>query len=209
MGLCSSSDRWTAHSLARAARNGDVELIHKCIAAGVNVNSGPHLPRTSPDYISHPAAFEATSNGHAAALKRLAAAGADLTASNSQGQMPIHAAASTGRVECLQFFRDSGIDLSTPSSDGKTTAHFAARTGQTDCLRFLKEAGIELNQVDSNGFKPVHSACMCGSIECLTILLESGADASACATQGLTTLNGRTIEEVSDLPQCLIQDTTD
>ncbi|KAJ4152977.1 hypothetical protein LMH87_009492 [Akanthomyces muscarius] len=155
-----------------------------------------------------PVDFETTYKT-AAAIRRLISHGADVSATNSDGETPFHIALGSGikqerntllpdaplwRVSgageqfkaISQEFLDAGADLSVPTKDGDTVLHLAALGGWLEAMQLLIDAGAEVAATNSRGESVLHYAALSNSMAAAKLILDCGADASVKAEDGRT-----------------------
>ena len=95
----------------------------------------------------------AAARGHAAVLKPLRKAGAELEATEMSGWTALMHAAAHGNAECVKLLLFWGVDVHVASSrDGNTALHLAAARGSLECVRLLAGAGADVTkQNDRHG----------------------------------------------------------
>eukprot|EP00439_Symbiodinium_sp_Y106_P051203 s5108_g6.t2 len=160
-----------AISLKEAAQRGDVAALTQHLKAGADLSaelvpSGFHGEWT--------AAHFAAREGHAAALKFLHEAGANLNATTKYDETPALLAALHGKAEALEALAKAGADLQKADHDAWTPAHIAAFNGHVDALRVLIQAGVNLNSKTNDGDTPADNARRNSHKEALKLILEAG-----------------------------------
>jgi len=160
-----------AISLHKAARNGDMAALKQHFQAGTDFNGW-----VSDGYVekAFTAAHFAASEGHAAALKFLHQAGANLSARTFWALTPAYLAAQRGSAEALEVLAEAGADLDSPNNHGETPTHMAATGGHVAALRVLIKAGVDLNVKDRWGDTPADLAAKKNHQEALKTILEAG-----------------------------------
>lgn len=200
---------WTA--LHCAASNGSVdgmqELLKACRDGMDAVNKDGETP------------LMLAIRMHRKELARaLMAAGADVRASNNEGQNPLDVARSEklhdlvvelhnlgayphkdrvlldmardGRLDRMKVFFENNPDAGADVRDenGMTPLMFAAAMGHTECVEMLLGAGADVNARDHVGMSPLLYAALEGRMDALKLLLAKGADMQASTKSGWTAL---------------------
>jgi hypothetical protein len=83
-------------------------------------------------------------NGHAATVRVLLAAGAQVNVFDGRGRLAIHHAASSGHRECCALLCQKGAFIFQGDFQGNTALHFAARFGHRKTVAYLASKGQEL-----------------------------------------------------------------
>eukprot|EP00756_Hemistasia_phaeocysticola_P010430 Hpha_TRINITY_DN15018_c10_g1::TRINITY_DN15018_c10_g1_i2::g.124763::m.124763/K15909/SHIP2, INPPL1; phosphatidylinositol-3,4,5-trisphosphate 5-phosphatase 2 len=112
--------------------------------------------------------------------------GADLRATNAQGQTPCHVAARFGDAPVLQFLCQNGAEPHKADHCGRTPALWAARGNHEEALRVLVKHGVKVDVAAKCGWAPVHVAAERGCVRALRVLLEAGADVNQRGRGGWT-----------------------
>lgn len=73
--------------------------------------------------------------------------GADVNATEKDGQTPLHDAAQTGSREAVRMLLPRGADVNAIDKDGRMPLHDAARTGSEDAVLLLLDKGLTLTQL--------------------------------------------------------------
>eukprot|EP00933_Yihiella_yeosuensis_P030116 TRINITY_DN23793_c0_g2_i1.p1 TRINITY_DN23793_c0_g2~~TRINITY_DN23793_c0_g2_i1.p1 ORF type:complete len:1061 (-),score=275.77 TRINITY_DN23793_c0_g2_i1:392-3463(-) len=81
--------------------------------------------------------LEAATHGHAAVLKEVIQAGADVKKANETGWCPLHAAAKFGHTHCLEQLLAAEADVNQGNAEGWTAIHYAAANGHFGCMSVL------------------------------------------------------------------------
>lgn len=119
---------------SRAARTGDVDLIHECLAVGLEVDE--------PDSDGYTPLMLAARQHKRAAIEVLLEAGADPTLPSPNGLSPVLLAASS--PVALRPFAECGVDFNDAlRSNGTTPLMHASRHGFVDVARFLLSTGAD------------------------------------------------------------------
>jgi ankyrin repeat protein len=134
--------------------------------------------------------------GRSAAVRKLAAAGADREARDSEGCTALMSAAHAGDVNTIRVLLEAGADvearaLSTPGSplNGSPALHFAAMAGQEAAIAALLVGGADKDARNPDGHTALHFAAAAGHGKALRALLRAGADPHARDADGCTALD--------------------
>lgn len=190
--------------LFRAAATGDLASVDLLLAHGAGVD-------TEDAVYGQTALMVAVRNGHAAIVKRLLAAGADVNRQTRQtAVMPgrdsvfvdpseIPGGLTHGRGIIRGGWPERGKRQ--PLAGGKTPLLYATRLGDPAITRLLVEAGADLEQADVNGVTPLLNAIINGNIvnaanvipgpghlETALYLVESGVNVNAVDWYGQSPL---------------------
>jgi ankyrin repeat protein len=108
-------------------------------------------------------------------------AGANVSAANREGVMPIQLAAINGSAAMLEKLIKAGADPNAPLSKFKDTAlMLAARTGKVDAMKVLIDHGAQVNAVETwGGTTPLMWAVSERHLPAVKLLLASNADINA------------------------------
>lgn len=107
-----------------AALQGDLETIHRHVAAGSDLDQRDAWGSTP--------LTAATTFGHAAAVQLLLEAGADPVLGNAEGSTPLHIAAFLGRREVVETLLAHGVAPWILNDDGATAFDMAAVPAEVD-----------------------------------------------------------------------------
>jgi ankyrin repeat protein len=122
-------------------------------------------------------------NNDVAEVKRLLAAGANVSVANNYGATPMGLAAEVGNTEILRMLLKAGGDANSPNQDGQTALLAVARTGNVDAARLLVEFGARIDAKEKFGGQ---TALMWASArrhpEMMEFLISKGADVNARGT---------------------------
>lgn len=123
-------------AFARAASQGDAELLRKMIIAGVDVNA-PYADGKT-------ALVEAGYKGRVEIVKMLIEAGADVKHVSSNGlNILMHTAFGGDHVEVVRVLLDAGADASWRSRWGSNALGYAKHHHRTQIVKLLEERGIK------------------------------------------------------------------
>ncbi|KAI6621639.1 hypothetical protein MCOR14_009991 [Pyricularia oryzae] len=126
---------------------GYILLLQQMLKAGADVNE-IYPGRETPLYS---AAFGA----HAAAVRLLLDAGADVDTTDDLGATVLSRVAKmTGRSIIIQQLLDAGAEIDSTDHQGRTPLSWAAFHGHKDNIKLLLDAGAEINSTDNHGRTP-------------------------------------------------------
>ena len=140
-------------SMRYATKHGNLPAIRALLQSGVDVNEPLDGFRHGCKGIT--ALWDSSSRGHAAVVKELIEAGADVNVrasskSNISGVIvsdvsPLFIAAHSGHTPVVIELIKAGADVNVPRSDGVTPLYSAARKGHEACVALLIQAGADVN----------------------------------------------------------------
>ena len=143
-----------------ATMYGNLPAIRALLQSGVDVNEPRDGFRHGCKGIT--ALWDSSSRGHAAVVKELIEAGADV---NVRASAPIAKRSASAKSNT------SGVILS-----DSTPLFAAAHYGHTPVVIELIKAGADVNVPRSDGFTPLHVAASKGHKACVVLLIQAGAD---------------------------------
>jgi len=100
--------------------------------------------------------------------------GADFSAPDFLGKIPLHRAVQEGDVERIQLLLQLGADPNSQAPDGRTALFFACDNQKI--IKLLIEVGVNPNIGSISGETPLYRACALDQLGSARILLEHGAD---------------------------------
>ena len=110
---------------------------------------------------------------------------ADVNATTSYGETPLHKAAHNGPASIVSVLLAAGAEVSIKRSDGETPLHLAAGNGHADIASMLLSAGADVNAEDNYGNTPLHEP---DNASVVSVLLAAGAEVNAKNQYGDTPL---------------------
>ncbi|NXF94284.1 PP16A phosphatase, partial [Eubucco bourcierii] len=158
--------------------------------------------------------------GHLRLVQLLIQRGADLLATNSDGNMPYDLCEDEVTLDCLESAMaeqgitqekieeargateremiaeirqlvEAGADLDAPRGHGATLLHIAAANGYAEAAELLLEHRASVGSRDEDGWQPLHAAACWGQVQLVELLVAHGAD-----------LNGKSVLDETPLDVC-------
>jgi ankyrin repeat protein len=152
----------------------DIQKVRVLLKHGAKANAVSDAGNTPLIIASH-------QYGSADVLKELLGHGADVRATNRDGESPVRAAARTGDAEALRVLLAHGADVNavsrtTYSGSAEVSAlMIAAQFGHLDCVDLLLEKGADANFTSESG-NALHFAAFKDRKDIGRLLIERGAD---------------------------------
>ena len=154
-------------SMRYATKHGNLPAIRALLQSGVDVNEP--VGWSVHGRVDVTALWFASSRGHAAVVKELIGAGADVNVRASMtlktsGKVvsdvtPLLRAAQNGHTPVVVELIKAGADVNISSSIGTTPLHMAASNGHEACVALLIQAGADVNpKSTSKGWTPLSAA---------------------------------------------------
>lgn len=193
------SRRAAAMELHAAAREGDLPVLRRLLARGVDP-SARHLGWSG---IPTPL-IAASFAGHAEVTAALVAAGAELDARNIQGRTALHLAADQDHAAIVDALLRAGADADLQDFHGHTALHLAAWQDHRASLDVLLEAGVDRELRDINGDTALGVAATEPVPAIVRRLLDAGADLEACNEYGHTPLLRAAMEGQAEIVGVLL-----
>eukprot|EP00039_Didymoeca_costata_P010100 m.135324 g.135324 ORF g.135324 m.135324 type:complete len:1652 (+) comp14708_c0_seq14:81-5036(+) len=166
----------TPQSFLQACLCGDVNIVKKYIAEGVDTNK-----EDPEDGFPCVPLFAAAMQGHADVVHILLDAKANVDglpdlslreqSSFCQTTVPLMAAAENGFLDIVKMLVEAGADVTRVSEDQGTALALAAQNGFEDVVRFLLDKGSDPN-IGGN-FSPVYLAAREGHVEIVYLLAQA------------------------------------
>eukprot|EP00659_Diplonema_papillatum_P016219 gene16219-24858_t len=119
----------TEEEIARAARNGDMDVLTWLLRIGGDPDSADQSGAT--------ALMHAAQNGRVIAMQLLISSGADVDKEGFSSETPAMWAAAKGQIEALELLADCGADFNKSDDDKDTPLMWAAANGHTQCVRLI------------------------------------------------------------------------
>ena len=163
--------------LYHAALNGHHELCRLLLQYGANPNTL---------FAGNPILSESARAGNLEIVKLLIEHGAEINATDSEGQNALQTASIKGDKALVAYLLDRGADVYHEDCNGCTSTIHAAHLGFAEIVQLLIDGGADLEHHASNGWTPLHS---CHShAETTHVLLNNGADVNSVTKLGATPL---------------------
>lgn len=139
-------------------------------------------------------------------VQRLLDAGADASAANRYGVIPLSLACANGNPEVVDSLLAADADPNALLPGGETVFMTAARTGRIEVVEALYEAGADVHfREPKRGQTALMWAVAEGNLEVVELLLEVGADPNATLDSGFTPLLFAVREGRIDVMEALLR----
>jgi ankyrin repeat protein len=135
--------------------------------------------------------FETAINkGYLDVIKVFVEKGADVKATDQDGDTPLHWAAANGHSDVVKYLvEEKGTNVKVGDKDGYTPLHRAAANSKLDVVKYLVEKGADVKAADKYGDTPLYRAARYGEWDVVKYLVEKGADVKATDKDGDTLLH--------------------
>ncbi|CAG0894432.1 unnamed protein product [Darwinula stevensoni] len=150
--------------------------------------------------------FLAASRNDLAKVQMLLEKGADVNATNSIGNRPLHAATSAGHAACMRVLIQAGANVNAENKDYERPLHAASTLATSEPVKILLDAGADVDAINKRRETALHAAAAVKR-PCLLIvkvrthrqILHSRTGSSRKATQCSRELKqiGRTINFIT------------
>jgi ankyrin repeat protein len=118
----------------------------------------------------------AVRSGHRDILRRLLAAGANISAAGNNSQTPLHTAVTVGFADIVEILLNAGAEryINYADPNGLSPLDTAIQRGKTEILKVM----LDTKKADLNTAQrpALYYAAECGQLACVKILLAAGAD---------------------------------
>ena len=99
-----------------------------------------------------------------------------LTATNNNGEFPIHKAVQAKNMEIVEYLIEQGADVNTKTKFDSTPLQYAAFFDSFPVLQVLIEKGASVNDVNQLGASALLYSANKGNLDNAKLLIENGAD---------------------------------
>jgi ankyrin repeat protein len=130
---------------------------------------------------------DAASRDDVSAVDALLSNGADIEASDEDGQTPLFLGALVGSVDACKVLIERGADIH--AWCGTSALHMAAGAGEPELVRFLIDRGADVHRLSDHGRTAMHEAVSSGRLEALERLVAEGGETEIHSLTGLTPLH--------------------
>ena len=177
-----STTQFGVNVLHLAAAGGSEDIVRLSLDRGFDVNlrveGGKRLT---------PLMFAARM-GHPIVVKLLLERGAEVDATDNDGNSILAHAAARGNESVVRILLDNGARTQCTNNKGCTALHHASHNGHAMVIEKLIKYGAEVNGVDLDGFSSLRNAIYNNHAQAVRALLEKGADPNLRGSDGLTPL---------------------
>ncbi|KAJ9456445.1 hypothetical protein DIPPA_11962 [Diplonema papillatum] len=146
----------------------------------------------------------ASQNGHSPVVKKLIAAGANVTAQTKDGRTALHWASNDGHSKVVKELIAAGANVFAQTTDGWTALYVASYNGHSLVVKELTSAGADVRVRDSAGRTAVHWASNNGHSEVVKELIAAGANVDVQTKGGSTALHRASYNGHSEVVKELI-----
>jgi ankyrin repeat protein len=206
---CQSEGGKALSPLACAARRGDLAVVKKLLADGVDVNAvGANGATPLQEAVG--GLEYSPAGGNIEVVKTLLRAGANVNASGADGYTALHAAAVQREVGVVEVLLAAGADVNARTKNNVTPLMCSIGSPYSDpkISLALIRAGADVNAVSSNGEAVLWSAAT-GPTEVLEELLKRGANPNvqtkAAGFPGFTPLHMAAMSGLKDEVELLLR----
>jgi len=132
------------------------------------------IPDAAPETL-----LEAVKAAELKTVEKLISEGADIEATDGDGNTPLIIAAARGLEDIARVLLYAGVKIDSRNVYEEAPLHVAAFFGHTDVMRILIKRGAAVEVQDVSGFTPLHNAAERGHLPAVRELLNSGANVNA------------------------------
>ena len=185
--LCAASLSAAGSELADAVMRGNKAAVRSLLQRKVDVNS-PQVDGTT-------ALHWAVRADDLETIDLLVRAGANVSARNRAGVMPLELAAINGNAAVIERLIKAGADVNKPlNSSGDTALMMASRSGKAEAVKALLDRGAQINAKETwADTTALMWAVSEGNHDVVKLLIERGADVNA-RTKFVPSATGRGFE---------------
>lgn len=172
------------------------------------LEEGADLESRDEDFAATPFLW-ACAGGDEELVLYLLGLGADIDATDSDGDTALQNAILMGNDSLIEILIENGADLNHRDAEGKTALHFAVENFRRTALSNLIAFGADVNLSDESGKTPLISAVTSRNERALSILMESGAEINAADELGKTALFYAVTKNMDETVRDLVEASAD
>ena len=143
--------------LIDAAANGDVRKIKKALSHGAEINAKDNGDWTKKIYLSIPkelkgltALMNASAGGKTAAVVFLLEKGANVNATNDNGQTALFGASAAGHSKVVRALLEHSADLEARDEFGNNALFYAYQSGDAETIDIIKAEGRYATEISES-----------------------------------------------------------
>ena len=132
--------------------------------------------------------ISAAKSGDVAGIQAALDRGANIEATDNDGQTALMQAARWGHADAVKLLLEKGANVKSTDKNGTTALLCAAPNGSADMVKLLLEKGSDIEAKDDDGYTALMNAAIKGSADVVKLLLDNGANIEAKNRDGKTAL---------------------
>lgn len=167
--------------LFRASSDGDLNVVQRCLSAGISANS---RDRNTGQSVLIMAAME----GHKEVITSLLKERADINLQDHAGKTALTWATIHEQTESVELLLEHGADGALADRYGETALMHAAWNGHVTIINTLLNHSAEVNTRNSDGVTPLTAVTINGQTTAVVLLLNAGADPNLTTNDGKSPL---------------------
>ena len=186
--LFGEEDSFFEEALLYAVEKNDPQTVRMIIAAGGS--------KWDPGRKAAGLALcKAAQKGYEAIADHLLRGGANVYATDADGDFPLDYAGRMGNLPIINMLIAAGTDVDHKAENGGFALNSAVFYGQIECVKYLISIGADVNNSNNHGVAPLHWAAGKGYEQIADALIKAGAEINATQKDGSTpiivsTING-------------------
>lgn len=145
-------------------------VVSKALELGAKVNGV-----SDRDPLRRTALLLAIQTGHTSLLKQLAAANAEFTVADAEGDTALHYAVRSGNLSVIKAMLAKN-DVNKTNKAGETALFIAVRRNQKPLVSALIKANADVKLSNANSLTAMDAACIAGSRDVLDVLADAKAE---------------------------------
>jgi ankyrin repeat protein len=188
-------------SIYLVCQNGNLNILKKLIAAGIDINKYDTDGRTPLHW--------ACRYGHLKMTEYLINCGANINVKTyyqcglaTIRDTALIIAISTNNTKLVNLLMNAGANVNIPDQIGQTPLHRAYDNYQI--IKLLINAGADVNIPDRHGLIPLHESCKVSNYICVKELITAGSNVNALDSKGQTPLHIALKHGSNSIIKCLI-----